>query len=172
MPAAIADWKSVKAHAIATGSLKEAADAFGLEEGTVRVRAHREEWPVGRRVQVMAEQAQAQAHAQIVKNNGGNVTAVTSAADAVANTLLERRNRTKLAQSEYLARASEKLADVDEEKLLLHVQDGKALADMAAKVHPEADSNSHMSLNFFSLSAPAPKDETEKPVAGHVIEQE
>lgn len=150
MPAQVADWPQVKATAIGTGSLKEAADAHGIEYGAVRVRAHREEWPVGRRVHKLAQQAQELASAQIIRASGGRVTGVTSAADALTTILAENKKRTKLALSSYLGDASEELQRVPDK---LSVTDAALqLATMASKVYPEDHQEAQVSLQFFSIT--------------------
>lgn len=156
MPATVADWPQVKLTAISTGSLKEAADAHGVEYGAVRVRAHREEWPVGRRAIKAASQAQQMMESQIIKASGGAVTSVTSAETAIEKILSERRERTKLAQSQYLAKASERLAEVSDDELLEHAPVGKTLAEMASKVYPETTVDQSTHLSFFSVSMARP----------------
>ncbi len=80
------------------------------------------------------------------------VTGVTSPADALQAVLVERFSKTKLGQSKYLVRASEALADVPDEQLLVHAPIGQALAAMASKVYPEQASEDRVVLQFFQIS--------------------
>lgn len=75
-----------------------------------------------------------------------------SAVSALEKTLSERKERTKLAQSAYLAKASEKLADVADHQLLEHAPIGKTLAEMASKVYPETTVDQSTHLTFFSVT--------------------
>lgn len=136
MPALSADWPQVKGTAIATGSLKTAAEHHGVSYDALKMRASRESWPVGRRVHAMAQSAREAAHAQIVKVTG-NVTSVTSTADALQSVLSENKKRTKVAQSRYLARASEELDKTPDTELLSVTDAALQLATMASKVYPE-----------------------------------
>lgn len=112
-PNPVAYWPDVKATAIATGSMDQAAKLHGIAPATVRQRARREGWPVGRRVHDQAQQARAAADAQIVRASAGTVTHVTSASDAAlaANADNSRRGRSALLR--YGAAAAEHAASLD-----------------------------------------------------------
>jgi hypothetical protein len=76
-------------------------------------------------------------------------------ADALTNTLLERQKQTKLSQSKYLVRASDKLSNVDDERLLDHAPVGKLLSDMASKVWPEQQTaGSAVAVNILISNPP------------------
>lgn len=150
MPAPVTDWEQVKATAIATGNLKDAADAHGIEYGAVRVRAHRENWPVGRRVIVQAKAAQAVMNEQIARANasqGKTVTPVTSTADALANALRDGANATRIGLTKYAARMAKQ---ADERGSLEEAPLYKAVADIHGKMHPET-SQTGPTLNLLVM---------------------
>lgn len=129
MPATVADWPQVKVTAIHTGSLKEAAQAHGIEYAAVRMRASREEWPVGRRVHKTAQAAQQMAESQIIKASGGRVASVTSAAEAAVNILADDSRETRISLSKSfrrLAKDAEK-APLEQAGDVLQVAKGTAL---------------------------------------------
>ena len=105
----------------------EAARQTGIDLSTVKQWSARGKWLAHTR-----EERQLPASMQPI-----TVTGVTKPADALAEILSERRTQTKLHQSKYVMRASEVLADVPDEKLLVVADTGKILADMASKVWPE-----------------------------------
>jgi hypothetical protein len=76
--------------------------------------------------------------------------------DALSNTLRERQEKTKLHQSKYVMRASEKLADIPDETLLDHAPVGKLLSDMASKVWPEQQgpANTAVAVNILIGNPP------------------
>lgn len=159
-PALLSDWSQVKATAIATGSLKEAADAHQISYEAVRMRASREQWPVGQRVVKIAREAQEQAEQAVALARGGNVTPVTKAADAVAFALADRQKRTKLGLAGYTARMAKQAHQTGTiEQAPLY----KAVADIAGKVWPEQAQDVGVSLSFFSVSISTQQRE-EKPV--------
>lgn len=149
MPSPVADWSQVKATAISTGSLKEAATQHGISHDSVKQRAKRESWPVGYRIHKIARAAQEAANASIIQCSKGAVTHVTSAADAIANTLKEGANATKLGLTAYAARMAEQAAlrGVLEEAPLY-----KAVADIHGKMHPEVTADTGMHVSFFSIT--------------------
>lgn len=149
MPALSADWPEVKGTAIATGSLKQAAAHHGVSYDALKMRASREEWPVGRRVHKLAQDAKTIAREQIIRASGGAVTSVTSTADALLSVLSDNKRRTKLAQSSYLVKASEKLDQVADP--LEYTDAALQLATMVTKVYPEDHQEAAVSLQFFSI---------------------
>ena len=159
MSQTIADWPQVKATAIATGSLKAAAEAHGISHDSVKQRAKREEWPVGRRALKMAAEAQAHANSQIIKASQGTVTRVTSASDALAATLAEGAKETKLGLTKYAARMAKQAADSG---LLEEAPLYKAVADIHGKMHPEQQDADRVPMNFFSITVNQEREE--KPV--------
>lgn len=110
-PAATANWEDVKATAIATGSLIDAAEHHGLKYETVRSRASREEWPVGRRVMQQLKAAQDAAHTQVQRAGKASVvsvkTSATSATEAISSVLEEDGRETRLALSKVARRSAE-----------------------------------------------------------------
>ncbi len=131
MPAPIADWSEVKATAISTGNLQRAAELHGISYGAVRVRAHREGWPVGHRVTTALQEAKAAVTAQIVKATEGRVTPVT-AADALASENAENGARSRSAALRYSARNLEHLADLPAEEGVLLAPQAASLVKVAA----------------------------------------
>lgn len=148
MPAQVADWSQVKATAIALGNLLHAAEQHGISYESVRVRAHREQWPVGRRVHKLAQQAQDQAHKQIVLASRGTVTSVTSTAQALENTLREGANETRIGLTRYAAKMAKQAADTG---ILEQAPLYKAVADIHAKIHPSA---AEMHVRISGSSSP------------------
>lgn len=167
MPAQVADWDQVKATAIATGSMIEAADRHGIKYEAVRQRACREQWPVGRRVFEQAKQAQVLAHQAIVKQSGGTVTSVTSAAEALEESLADGSRRTRIGLTRYAARMAEQAAEggnLEEAPLL------KAVADIHSKMHPQANGDQTTVLSFFVAAAPRDTECDSARDMGEVIE--
>jgi hypothetical protein len=145
MPEAIAHWPDVKATAIATGSLKDAAAAHSLPYSAVKMRASREQWPVGQRVHKQAREAQAAASQQI-----------TLASDAIANTLEKDGKAAKLASmrlAKLTLEAAAERAEHDPERELARAGDAKAMLQTAAIAgNWQASSESGMSLQLFSIA--------------------
>lgn len=152
MPAPIADWSQVKATAIGTGSLKDAAQHHQVSYKAVKMRASREKWPVGQRVHKMAREAQDLANHAIVQCSQGRVTSVTSAAEALESTLKQRQNHTKLGLSLFAARAARVASKLPQDKLLARAGEVKAVADIASKVWPEVQGDTGMHVSFFSIT--------------------
>lgn len=159
MPAQVADWSEVKATAIATGSLTEAAELHQVSYDAVKMRASREQWPVGRRVHKLAQQAQEAANTQIIRASKGAVTSVTSAADAIAATLAEGAKQTKLGLTAYTARMAQQAAT---QGLLEEAPLYKAVADIHGKMHPETTGDSGVTLQFFAITGQ--QEPVERPV--------
>lgn len=147
MPAQVADWSEVKATAIATGSLEKAAEKHGIKATAVRKRAQREEWPVGRRVHKLAQEAKAVAHAQIIKSSNGTVTSVTSASDALSEVLAEDSKETRIS----LSRAARNLARQAETADLSQAGDALQTGKLAALTHgwSEGGKGSQVSINLL-----------------------
>lgn len=166
MPSAVADWSQVKATAIHRGSLKEAAEAHGLNYPSVRMRASREEWPVGRRVQKTVQAAQAMMESQIIKASGGRVASVTSSAEAAEIMLKEGAINTRLDLTRYAARMAKQAGDAG---LLEEAPLYKAVADIHGKMHPEVAEDHSTHLSFFSVSMDRPGEPSSDPVE-HAID--
>lgn len=162
MPPQVAHWPDVKATAIATGSLREAAEAHGISHDAVRQRACREEWPVGQRVHKMLQAAQEQANTQMSRASKGAVTHVTSAADALQSVLAENKRRSQVALSSYVAKTSEHADTLSGEEALAQAPSVKAVADIYGKVWPDQQGTPGISLNFFTLSQD--RDDAERPI--------
>lgn len=139
MPAQVADWSEVKAFALSCGNLKQAADTFGIEYTAVRVRAHREKWPVGRRLQKNVTQAKETLQASIAKNRktsvNSNVTPVTTASEALIVTLADYERRTKIALAKASAKGAEHVAESQGDEVVAAAADLKSLAGVAAVAH-------------------------------------
>jgi hypothetical protein len=163
MPPTVANWPDVKATAIHTGSLLEAAEIHGIKYETVRQRACREKWPVGRRVHQQLQQAQEAAATQIIRASHGNVTSVTSASEAALATLADGARRTKLGLTKYAARMAEEAAETGTlEEAPLY----KAVADIHGKMHPEANGEDRVGLMFFEIRVSQPDESPIIDVAG------
>lgn len=129
MPALSADWPEVKATAIAIGNLKDAAAKHGVSYEATRQRAAREKWPVGQRVHTLAREAKAASHAVILKT--ANVTRVTSASEALGDTVTDNQSRYTTAMSHVLADKAEAYKAAP---LLAKPRDLNDLASAGAKV--------------------------------------
>lgn len=145
MPAALdVDREQVRMLVLSVG-VAEASRRTGIDLSTVKQWSARGKWlEQFRRKQTLPTSMQSR------------VTDVTVPGDALETLLLERRDRTKLAQSNYLARASEKLEQVKESELLEHAPIGKTLAEMASKVYPEVAVDQSTHLSFFSVAMERP----------------
>jgi hypothetical protein len=150
MPAPIADWSEVKATAISTGNLQRAAELHGISYGAVRVRAHREGWPVGHRVTTALQEAKAAVTAQIVKATEGRVTPVT-AADALAEANADNSRRSRAAALRYSARTLEHAADLDPETALASASDVSSVVKVASVAGGWSDSDkSKVRVSIFA----------------------
>lgn len=164
MPAPLAvDKEAVRVLVVAVG-VREAAARMKLPPGTVAAWSARGKWLEGK-----AELADAISGAPSEAKSAiactlppsmrpvvpeSHASGAIKPADALAEVLADRHAKTRLGQSKYLARASEKLAEVDDEELLLHAPTGKALADMAGKVWPEQATPS-VRLSIFATDITA-----------------
>lgn len=171
MPALSADWPEVKATAIATGSLKEAAEAHGVSYAATRQRAKRECWPVGQRPAKALTEARAAHHEQIQRANKvatrsvtqavtPPVTRVTTAAQAAETVLARRKESSRLSLSRYAQRALATAATLPRGKLLAEAANVKAAAGAYAIAHPDpvgASGAPTITLNVgFLLDCQAP----------------
>ncbi len=152
-PPVTADWSQVKATAIATGSLIDAADHHGLRYEAVKTRACREQWPVGRRVVRQLEEAKANADRQITLAGNASVTSVvtsvTSSSQAILQSLGEDRVATKMAASRASRRVFESLDKLEPSAIL---QDAGKLRDMATVAEKSQDWQSgqqQVTVNIF-----------------------
>ena len=135
------DKEAVRVLVVAVGP-REAARQMGLNENTVLQWTSRYGW---------LDHCKQPAPLLPVSMQKQSVIGVINPADALSNVMAERYLHTKLGQSEYLSRASRKLAALPEEHLLAEAQTGKALADMAAKVFPETSGQVRLSTDLSPL---------------------
>lgn len=164
MPAQIADWSEVKATAISTGNLKRTAELHGLEHATVRMRASREKWPVGRRVHLAVQQAKVNATAQIVAASDGRVTSVTPASDALAEANAENSRSGRADLLRYGARAAKRLAEINPDEAIERAPQAASVAKVLS-VAGDWQASSGRSLRI-DIYAGVP----ERAVEGRVIE--
>jgi hypothetical protein len=117
-------WEQTKT-AYASGiGLREIARSMGIPEGTVLARAKREGW------------SKQTSDAKLLARCDGTMPAVTPM-EAVAITLSERKDKTKLHLSRYVVEASEKAANHRQKpKIARQVRDVAAVAD---SVWPEGN---------------------------------
>jgi len=144
-PPLLTDWEPVRATAIATGSLKEAAIQHGVKHGSVRQRARRENWPVGTRPAKAAREAKLQADllahraraaaAQSATHSAPVqvVTHVTTASAAIEESFISSGKRGRIALGLASAKAAEHLADQDAETIVGRSRALKDIADVSAK---------------------------------------
>jgi hypothetical protein len=145
MPALSADWEAVKTTAIALGSLKRAADEHGISYESVRMRASREGWPIGHRVQKQLRAAQSLAKAQIVQG-GSPVTAVTSSAAVLASV----GERTKAALAHSVLKGAEATKELDGHDVLASARNIKELAATGALLHGWSGDVQRVQVNVFA----------------------
>lgn len=159
MPAALDVNKEAVQVLVGAVGVREAARQMGLSENTVLAWANRGGW-----VQQIAVARERKGQSLAMGRSNAVQSVAIKPATALENVLLERQERTKLAQSAYLAKASERLAEVPDDQLLDHAPTGKTLAEMASKVYPEATVDQSTHLSFFSVSMGRPGDYDESPV--------
>ncbi len=125
MPAALADvdWGVVRATFAASGSLKEAALAHGIEEPTVRQRAKREGWQESR--------------ALILERTGKELVSrgVTKPYKAVENVLERKGNKSRLHLANAVLKGSKAASKLPGEAILAKSHQVKALAETGDKLH-------------------------------------
>lgn len=159
MPALSADWQTVKTTAIALGSLKRACEEHGVSYGAAKVQAHRDNWPIGRRVHEIAKAAQAAAHEQLAKSSNRNVTGVTS----TAAVLISIGDRTRAALADTVLRGAEASKLLDGDDVLASARNIKELAATGALLHGWSGDVQRVQVNVFASiqgsSEPAEQDE-------------
>lgn len=153
MPAAITtDWPAVKATAIARNSIKEAADLHGVTYESARVRACREEWPVGRRPAKMVQQAKDAEQAQLVKVSPQAVTSVTSTADALATALADDSRATRAALATAARKAGEAFARKDGEEVIELAKPFQQITSAAGMIGGWGDKGQDQGADMLILS--------------------
>jgi hypothetical protein len=95
------DWPAVRVPAVAVG-VREAARQMGISQDAVRQRSKREGWMAC--PETVAQRALAKPVTSVSPN-------ALSPADALANVFSERKHRTKLGLSKYVAEAAERAAE-------------------------------------------------------------
>jgi hypothetical protein len=120
----------VRDTAVACGSIKEAATVHGVSYGAAKERAHREQWPVARRLSKAVAAAKAAA-SQAVTVTTGRVTSVTSTPDALVSIMAEHEQKTKLS----LSKATMNMAQQAEEAPLEQAPHLHKVAQTAGIVH-------------------------------------
>jgi hypothetical protein len=156
MPKALnVDWAAVRVLAVAVG-VREAARQMQISEDAVRQRSKREGW--------MAS-ANAAAQRALAKPVTSASPSALSPADALANVLSERKDRTKLGLSKYAAEAAEQAA-LHRDKLGIA---GK-LKDVAG-VHKtlwpdESETNQILNIGILTGAIPVYDTETGEVVSG------
>lgn len=150
------DREAVRVLVVAIG-VREAARQMGLSENTVLSWANRGGW------------LQSVADARAIRD-ARNAPAMQSPAinpaDALQNTLLERRNRTKLALSAWSVTASEHSATLSGEEALAAAPSVAQVATVASKVWPETAAPT-VRISMFSAGTGA-----EVAIDGPVIDLE
>lgn len=148
MPAALpVDWTAIQVLAAKGHTLEELATMTGVSVNTLKARSAREGW----KDTSITEEKQAKAVAVAVAK-GQMQPSATNGLEMVQNTLLANKQKSKLAQSGYLAKASQALEQVPDDHLLAHAETGLRLASMYAKLHPEDQQDASVHLSFFSIS--------------------
>jgi hypothetical protein len=104
-PPLLADWEPIRATAVSTGSLRTAADRHGVSYDAVKQRAHREAWPVGRRIITAVRDAKQAADQQLATLNRSNRVTPVTTTDALTLEHVENGHTSRLLASR-LARQS------------------------------------------------------------------
>lgn len=145
MPAPLdVDKEQIRMLVLAVG-VTEAAKQTGIDLSTVKQWSARGKWlahtrkPPERQQMPLSMQPRA-------------VTLVTSPADALENTLKERRAQTRLGLSEYAARASRQAAELPDDELLARSVEVKAVASVAESVWPSERGGGSVQVSIFSAT--------------------
>lgn len=150
------DWQGIRAASVAVGvreAARQASSHLPAQEQDrfverVMKRCSREGWLT-----------HAKASIQAVKGQAMPLSApVRTGAQIIENTLLERKERTKLGLSKWSAKAAETLGDLDGENALAAHQAAVGVASVLSKVYPEAAQDNSVHLAFFSISQERPDE--------------
>lgn len=157
MPASlVTDWTQVRATAIATGNLAEAARLHGVTHAATRQRASRERWPVGQRALTAVKQAVAHANAiqAAARRTERGVTVVTpepvTASQALERHMTETRDEFRTHTATALrnaSRAASRLADDDA------LEQARRLADLVSagtKLHGIATAETQIAVQVLN----------------------
>lgn len=137
-------WDAVRATAIACGSLKVVADHHHISYTAVKMRASREQWPVGRRIILAAKKAQQDAEEATQRARQQDtrqiadmvhVAPVTSTAEVLENEVKAGRDTFRTKASTAIAKAATHAAEQPGDKLLKGARALKDLVDAGSKLH-------------------------------------
>jgi hypothetical protein len=150
------DHDKVRAMFIATGSLKEAARAFKLKEGTVRQWCKREGWESVTNSQKLIQKADD--ILQIKReNNHPDVTPVCNVSDVLADHIENNKKAFVTNMASGLNKASRAISDMDD---LSTLENSRRIVDLATAGKTifnlgGDDSGAKLQLNVLTLSAEA-----------------
>src|SRR5262249_11707480 len=132
------EWSAVRVLAVAVG-VREAARQMQISEDAVRQRSKREGWMVS---------AKASAQRALAKPVTRVSPDAVSPADALANVLSERKERSKLGLSKYAAEAAERAGESDGDlDLSRNVRD---VAAVHSTLWPEQNQENILNLNVLN----------------------
>ena len=142
MPAPLpVDWDAVKATAINTGSLSEAAKLYGLPPVSVRMRASRGKWLVGHRATKHLAETKAQhlATVRAAHSTQRGVTVVTSdpvtPSEAIERHMAEHRDTFRSSIATALSKAAKHAAGLEPDQILDKSRKVSDIAQAGAKLH-------------------------------------
>lgn len=151
------DWPAVRVLAVAVG-VREAARQMGISQDAVRQRSKREGWMASPKA--VAQRALAKPVTSVSPN-------VLSPADALANVLNDRKERSKLGLAKYTAEAAEEAA-LHQDKLGI-ARNVRDVAAVRSTLWPE-DHNERGILNIAFLTGEIPVRAIPPGKEGHVPE--
>lgn len=156
MPAPLAvDKEQVRMLVLSIG-VREAARQMGLKEVTVCQWAARGKW-----LEATREAAAPRPHLLPPTMRPTDVSGVIKAPNALADVLKQGAHETRVGLTKYAARMAKAAAEdgnLEQAPLL------KAVADIHAKIHPEAQGVQGMALGFFSIQVGTSVENEEAPV--------
>jgi hypothetical protein len=159
MPAPLThDWEAVKATAIAMGNLKRASEAHNIPYQTIRTRACREKWPVGRRPAQQVKQAIQIQKDQLAKSNPRSVTSVTSSSEALESILAQRKETYLKGMSKAVEKATEYASSLKGSEAFRESRKVKELIDAGHKLHSigeKEQGGTTINLNVLTMGADA-----------------
>lgn len=129
-------WSECRRCVEAGMEMREAANKFGVEYQTVKVRAWREKWLHDSRIKTLAEQVKAKEAAKVERllpTETKGRECVSTASQAIAETFESHRSGTLLNLAKLAGKGIQRAIDANLE--IENWQDAKIAADIAMKLH-------------------------------------
>lgn len=130
------NWEPIKATAIATGSLKEAARLHNVNYNSIKSAAVRYKWPVGQRALQQAQEAQEVANKQIQIATG---SAPITTADALAALVQEKHTAYRSSMATTIASAANHAESLTPQKQFAAARKLDSLASAGGKLFGTPD---------------------------------